>query len=170
MGLLETVVVPFDLLHDDHEKNNGDAEEQHRDCAHKSLVFVINILLVLARVLHQTEAPEEERDEGEDQVGVANYGEVVYPAIRLDHVAHNLEFLVVDPLHHALKVSVQFSHQDDEKHELEHQEHAHFKSEVLDVDLGVSGELSQEGRAYVIRSDGSIHKALNCEDISHWIY
>ena len=113
---LETVVVPSDLLEGSQNKTKADSDQVDGDTAKEDGVLVVQLavrfdVFQLVRILKHVDAPQEEGQEGEDDVGVPDNGQVGHDETTLDVVAKDLEVHVVQPLLHSEEPAVELAHQ-----------------------------------------------------------
>ena len=153
MAQLEAVVVPADLGNGGHGQEDSNADEEDRDAAHEDFVLVIDIPRVLGRVNIHVDGPENEGDEGRDQVDVAHDREVCDNKATLDDVTQDLEVQVVDPLYHTKESSVQLCHQAVVDDDLEEEEEAHLTAVEIELAARIRGEVTHEGLSLVLVLD-----------------
>lgn len=153
MAQLEAVVVPADLGNGGHGHEDSNADEEDRDAAHEDWVLMIDVLRVLGRINIHVDGPENEGDEGREQVDVAHDREVRDNKATLDDVAQDLEVQVVDPLDHAKESSVHLCHQAVVDDDLEEEEEAHLTAIEIELEPRIYGEVAHEGLPLVLFLD-----------------
>ena len=114
MLLLETVVVPADLVHYKDTEERCRSDQVDRNAAKERLILDIEVTalvragIVACKIEHQG-APNDEGDDREANVAVADNLDVQGQARTLDNIAEDLEVERLRPLAHAKEASIELA-------------------------------------------------------------